>query len=161
MKKIAFAFVLCALGQSSIAQNKPAAPKKSTEAPSNTVAKIQGWSVIKITDKFTDAVSCTAVFDKHDNVYLTPERFVVNMSKQGGIKAYQHRFDKEPASSFAAPLPSDGNERWWFGDMERVSNTQRFLFRAQTLLGAVHEYEIDLRPAKALIEVMNSDKCKG
>ena len=127
---------------------------------SQLVAKVSGWTIYKSTDGMTDETSCTALYDKHDNIGMLKDRIVLTMQGRGGISAYQYRFGKEPASPLTLQLANDGVNHWLSGDMDRVLGSSTLNLRIVTILGPVVSYEVDLRPAKAIHKILMSDKCK-
>lgn len=128
-------------------------------AAPDVIARLKGWTVIKRTDTMTDKVSCGAVNAKHGNVVLSKDRIVVSMFTQGGIAASMYRFDKDRATDFVSPLPSDGSNMWWMGDMERLANSNRLQVRIKPILGNFLDFDIDLSEVRKVLEIMESDKC--
>lgn len=135
-------------------------PAAAQQTKPTVIAKVDGWTVAKMTDAMTDQTSCFAMLNKHPAVTLTRDRLTVSMKGRGGIGAFQFRFDKEKASDMAAPLPSDGNESWWFGDTDRIKSANQLQVRIEPLIGRTTDFDIDLRPASKLFTLLEGDACK-
>lgn len=144
----------------SIALLTVAFPLFAQQSKPTVVGKVDGWTVAKMTDAMTDQTSCFAMLNKHPAVTLTKDRLTVSMKGRGGVAASQFRFDKEKATDMAPPLPSDGNDAWWFGDVDRIKDASQLQVRIQPLIGHIADFDIDLRPASKVFALLESDKCR-
>lgn len=124
------------------------------------IAKIEGWTVLRSTDPMSDVTKCTAFLNKDQTVTLTAERIEIFMKGRGGFNSAQFRFDKEQATGFWPRMESDSPDLWWFSDMDRVLGAFRMLVRIEPVVGFIKEFDIDLRPAKVIHEILTSERCK-
>lgn len=124
-----------------------------------SIAKIGGWNITKTTDSMTDKTSCAASFTKHPNVYMTAEKILISMHGKGGIEASQYRFDKEPASELALPFNGVGRQFWAF-DIDRALEAERLQVQIKPIIGSIVTFDIDLRRARDIHQLLVSDRCK-
>lgn len=125
-----------------------------------TIAKVRGWHVGKVTDSMSDKTSCIAIADKYPNVALTTERLVINMRGKGGIESANHRFDKDEATSYVQTGRRSESDVWWSADMDRILEAQRLQVRIYPVIGPVVTFDLDLHAAKEINKILTSDRCK-
>jgi hypothetical protein len=126
------------------------------------IATYQYWSVRRVTDPMTDAVSCIALYKNRFDLQVSDREMFITEAGRGGVDSIKIRFDNQPPKDLQLATDVEkhiGAVAIRGDEFQELLTARRLRYQIMRLIGSLDSDDVDLSGLAAAHQAIMSTRC--